>query len=186
MPSSASVGDVGIDVVDRRHGVDDQVEAGRRPSPSPLRRSRARPVRAQTAGVVLLAGRRREQRDMRRPAPWRASGPCGRGRRGRPRATLLPGPTFQWRSGDQVVMPAQSSGAAAFRSSPPEPCSDEFFGDDDLVGIAAVGRHRVAAVVRVVGVGRALVAILLEPATGTACSAGRNRPCSRRPRRRPP
>lgn len=26
---------------------------------------------------------------------------------------LWPGPTFQWRSGDQVVMPAHSSGATA-------------------------------------------------------------------------
>ena len=41
---------------------------------------------------------------------------------------------------------------------------DECFGDDDCVGIAAVGRHGVAAIVGVVGVGRALVAILLEPA----------------------
>ncbi|KAG1389291.1 hypothetical protein G6F58_013315 [Rhizopus delemar] len=30
--------------------------------------------------------------------------------------TFWPGPTFQWRSGDQVGMPAHSSGAAAFRS----------------------------------------------------------------------
>ena len=32
-------------------------------------------------------------------------------------ATLLHLPTFQWRSGDQVVMPAHSSGAADFGSS---------------------------------------------------------------------
>ena len=32
--------------------------------------------------------------------------------------TFMPGPTFQWRSGDQVVMPAHSKGAAAARSSP--------------------------------------------------------------------
>ncbi len=31
-------------------------------------------------------------------------------------ATLLPGPTFQWRSGDQLVMPAHSRGAAPARS----------------------------------------------------------------------
>ena len=31
--------------------------------------------------------------------------------------TFLPGPAFQWRSGEYVVMPAHSSGAAAAGSS---------------------------------------------------------------------
>ena len=33
-------------------------------------------------------------------------------------ATRLPGPAFQWRSGEYVVMPAQSSGAVAAGSRP--------------------------------------------------------------------
>jgi hypothetical protein len=33
-------------------------------------------------------------------------------------ATLLPLPTFQWRKGDQVVMPAHRSGAAPAKSRP--------------------------------------------------------------------
>ena len=32
--------------------------------------------------------------------------------------TRLPGPTFQWRSGEKVVIPAQSSGAAPAGSMP--------------------------------------------------------------------
>ena len=50
---------------------------------------------------------------------------------------------------------------------------DEFVSYDDLIRIAAVGRHAVAAVDAVVGVGRTFFAILLQPAqAGFAVLAG--------------
>ena len=41
-------------------------------------------------------------------------------------ATWLPGPTLAFLSGDQVVIPAQSSGAAPLRSSPSGICKTKF------------------------------------------------------------
>ncbi len=58
--------------------------------------------------------------------------------------TFLPGPAFQWRSGDQVVMPAHSRGAVAARSGAcgvPD-LQGEVFIHDHIGGIAAVVSRR--------------------------------------------
>ena len=77
--------------------------------------------------------------------------------------TLWPGPIFQWRSGDQVVIPAQSKGAtAASCSSEWRILQHELLVDGDALRIAAermAGRIRSRAVI---GADQALLAILLE------------------------
>jgi hypothetical protein len=87
---------------------------------------------------------------------------------------LLPGPIFQWRSGDQVVMPCAEQGRhrrQILRIL--ANAEDEFLADDDPVRIAAEGVAARALLRPVIGAGEAVLAILLQPLlAGAAGKAG--------------
>ncbi len=87
-------------------------------------------------------------------------------------ATFLPGPAFQCLSGEYVVMPAQSSGAATSSERPSGMRSDVVLVDDDLAGVAAVGGLAVLA-----------DAVVRADAAARGSTAPR-RPCSSRTRGR--
>ncbi len=69
---------------------------------------------------------------------------------------------FQWRSGDHVVMPAQSNGAAAFGSRPVGNAQHKLVRYHDALGITAIGRRLVVTIGTVVGEGGDFFAVLLK------------------------
>ena len=144
----ASVGDIGVEVMRVGHRVDDEIELALRRPPSAPRRWRSRLRRRPGAARPPPLPGERVNIATSAPSALASLTPCGRGRRAPPRRPCCPCPTFQWRSGDQVVMPAQSSGAAPLRSSPVGTFSDEALRDHDVLGIAAVGRRLVVPVHR--------------------------------------
>src|SRR5207237_10610086 len=73
--------------------------------------------------------------------------------------TRCPATTFQCCIGENVVIPAQSSGAVAARSTPGWDADDEALGHDQLIGVAAEG-VATRLIGRVVGKGGPLDAVL--------------------------
>ena len=87
-------------------------------------------------------------------------------------ATFLPGPAPQRRSGEYVVMPAHSSGAAAAGSMPSGTREDEVGVDDDVGGVAALGGGAVAVGAGVGGDHAVEAVLLVAVAAVGALAAG--------------